>query len=163
MRQIFQNLTMHYPLNTTHSRKRGFTMIELLVAATILALLATIGLVSFRSANARARDGKRQADISQVRSALELYRSATLTSGYPVGTNFATMLGTVQAAGYISAPLPQDPRNTAPYQYSYNGTASQYCICAQLENGNGNSNSAPTGSTCPANVTGGTHFCVSNP
>ena len=53
----------------------GFTMIELLVAATILSILAAIGLVSFNSANVRARDGKRKADLEQARSALELYRS----------------------------------------------------------------------------------------
>lgn len=56
-----------------NSRKRGFTLVELLVVMAILGILATIALVSFRSSQIKARDAKRKADLRQIASALELY------------------------------------------------------------------------------------------
>lgn len=52
---------------------RGFTLIELLVAISIVAILATIGLISYSGAQRSARDGKRKQDLQAIRSALELY------------------------------------------------------------------------------------------
>lgn len=137
---------------------RGFTMIELLVAATILALLTTISIVSFRSATIKARDGKRRADVGQVQSALELYRSSTVAAGtYPAG-NFTTIRTTLQTNGYLSDPLPQDPTNTGTYVYTYTRTSTtSYCLCTNLEAGGGNRSNATCGGAS------GTYYCLTNP
>ncbi len=140
--------------------RRGFTMIELLVAATILAVLTTIGVVSFQQANRKARDGKRMADINQVRSGLELYRSANLTTGYPTGV-YSAMIGTLRTAGYISDPLPADPK--AGWTYSYNMNNGSYCLCAQLEMPTGNANNNTSPPNCSSGISNGTHYCVGNP
>lgn len=52
---------------------RGFTLIELLVVISIIGLLSSIVMASLNAARAQARDARRQADIRQVYSALELY------------------------------------------------------------------------------------------
>lgn len=61
--------------NKQYSKVSGFTLVELLVVIAILGILVTIGLVSFRSSQARGRDTQRKSDIKQVASALELYYS----------------------------------------------------------------------------------------
>jgi prepilin-type N-terminal cleavage/methylation domain-containing protein len=47
--------------------KGGFTMIELLVVTTIIIVLSTIGLISFRQTGMNARNGKRKADLENIR------------------------------------------------------------------------------------------------
>ncbi len=150
---------------TFHSsnRRAGFTLIELLVAATIIAVLTTIGVVSFTSTNQRARNGKRKADMEQTRAALELYKSDDSAGAgkYPVG-NYSAATNTLKTAKYLSDPLPQDPKNVAPYTYFYSTPAAQttFCICATME-GTNQGNSADT--TCGSIGTPGTYYCLVNP
>ncbi len=54
-------------------KKKGFTLIELLIVIAIIGLLATLGIISMTSARAKARDSKRISDLTQIRSAMELY------------------------------------------------------------------------------------------
>lgn len=51
-------------------KKQGFTLIELLVVIGIIGLLATLAVVAFGSAQQRARDTKRVADVRASLSAL---------------------------------------------------------------------------------------------
>jgi len=117
----------------------GFTMIELLVAATILAVLAAVGMVSYASANRRARDGKRKGDLEQMRSALELYRSDSTVSGGTYYTSSASpwdaVVTTLNTNDYLSSPTLTDPKNQAPYTYVYTTSdgGKTYEICATLE------------------------------
>lgn len=50
-------------------KKQGFTLIELLVVIGIIGLLATLAVVAFGTAQQRARDTKRVADVRAVTSA----------------------------------------------------------------------------------------------
>jgi general secretion pathway protein G len=109
----------------------GFTLIELLVAATILGILTTIGLASYRVANQKARDGKRKADMEQVRSALEIYRTEEGT--YPDTESWDTLMSDLVT--YISSPNISDPKpDPHPgYTYTAGGNGKTYVICATLE------------------------------
>jgi prepilin-type N-terminal cleavage/methylation domain-containing protein len=55
--------------------RAGFTLIELLVVIGIIAVLATIGTISFGNANKKARDAKRQSDMKTLTSGLTLYNT----------------------------------------------------------------------------------------
>ena len=118
----------------------GFTFIELLVATTIIALLSAIGLVSFTSANRKARNGRRQADLEQVRSALELYRS---DEGLYPATDGNWSDTVTEITPYLSSPGIADPKQGAAYYYSYDtsppysgsscSSDRSYALCARLE------------------------------
>lgn len=139
--------------------KKGFSLIELLVVIAIISVLSTVGLASFQNTAKGGRDGRRKGDLSQVRAALELYRSQN--NSYPAGPYGGVssgMLKTIKDAGYISEPVPQDPKNVAPYTYAYSVSGATYCLCAHLEVvGTGNASS----SSCAG--TSGDYYCATQP
>ena len=112
-------------------RISGFTLIELLVAMTIVAVLMGISLVSYQGARKSGRDGKRKADLEQIRSALEMCRADS--GSYPVGSLSSGSAITCNARTYLT--IPAD--SLTDRVYSYTGTANTYTLCAVLENGGG--------------------------
>lgn len=129
------------------SKNKGFTLIELLIVVAIIGLLATLAIVSLTSAQQRARDTKRVADIKSIQTALELYWNEN--AAYPIvdvddgnaanGDEVTTWveLGT-QMSNFISG-IPTDPNHNDDifYQYAMDvSTDNAYYISAQLENEN---------------------------
>ena len=129
--------------------KKGFTLMEILISMGIIAIMVVIGLVSYASVNRRSRDTKRKADIEQVRSALELYKS---DFGYYPGlasggswAPIADLRSYLVTNSYISA-LPEDPKDITNnyYQISMTNSAPDaggttryygYCLSAVIEQG----------------------------
>ncbi|MDD5213746.1 MAG: prepilin-type N-terminal cleavage/methylation domain-containing protein, partial [Candidatus Gracilibacteria bacterium] len=56
-------------------KTKAFTLVELIIVITILAILATIGFMSYQLYTADARDGKRVADLGQMKNGLEIYQA----------------------------------------------------------------------------------------
>lgn len=54
-------------------RKKGFTLIELVVVIGLIALLATIVLSNLNGSRMKSRDVQRVSDINQIQKALQLY------------------------------------------------------------------------------------------
>jgi len=117
---------------------RGFTLIEILVAISIVGILMGMALVSIEKTRAGGRDAKRKADLETIRSALELYKAdcgqypqALPTPGSPLtGCPNNTYLSSVPAD-----PLPSSYSyvyKPGTYFYSYN-------LCAYLEQSTGQS------------------------
>lgn len=114
----------------------GFSLIELLVVATIMIVLTTVALVSYRSAAMNSRNAKRQTDIQTVRQALVLYRSDE--GCYPGDSTYLTMIATID--DYLSE-TPFDPLGTigSPlYTYTPSGScgtgqAAGFTLTATLE------------------------------
>ncbi len=117
-------------------KTNGFTLIEILVAMTIVAILMAISLVSLTGARKVARDGKRKADLEQIRSALEIYRSDCKT--YPSSLTFGAGSSLVGAEADCSGntyldEVPNDPM-TSSYTYTYNRISdNSYALCSYLE------------------------------
>lgn len=59
------------------SSRKGFSLIELLVVTTIIAVILSAVVVSFQRANQSARDAKRKSDITELKGILENYRLET--------------------------------------------------------------------------------------
>ncbi|MEK7617293.1 MAG: type II secretion system protein [Patescibacteria group bacterium] len=110
------------------SESKGFTLVELLVVISIIAILTTIGLVLFSSAQKSARDAKRIADLNAVRNALELFYNQTgkypMSAGHATWSghwaNFSQCLETGTGCGFtisnyspVIAKVPQDPLRKA--------------------------------------------------
>jgi prepilin-type N-terminal cleavage/methylation domain-containing protein len=55
--------------------KQAFTLVELIVVATILVVLATMGFAAFSDSIPDARDAERKAAIAQIESALSSYHA----------------------------------------------------------------------------------------
>ena len=58
-------------LSTDMKRFRGFTVVELVVVMTIMAILLTLGFVSLNSSQVNARNTERKADIDAIATGLE--------------------------------------------------------------------------------------------
>jgi len=124
--------------------KKSFTLIEILVVATIIALLASGGVVVYTQLNKASRDAKRKADLEQIRAALEMYRSNN--NYYPLSSSVNTTCGNTTGLSdgtstYLSD-IPDDPK-CSTYKYYYNPLPSgcnnttvycnDYTLAAHLE------------------------------
>src|SRR3989338_3588916 len=108
----------------------GFTLIEILVTITIIALVSTIGVTGYQAVSRGGRDALRKTDLEQIRSALEIYKSEN--NAYPVNSD--TCIADL-STDYIN-PYPVDPKN---FQYCYIQRSNlTYELCAHLENGDEN-------------------------
>lgn len=117
-------------------KRKGFTLVELLIVIAIIALLATLVIVSLRSAQEKARDAKRVADVKQIQSAAELYYSDNNNYPAPNPNTWAQLA--LDLDTYLSG-LPVDPNNSATSYYGYyyptavGGAPDEYVIQALLE------------------------------
>lgn len=66
----------------------GFTLVEIMVALAVVAILSAMGLRGIQESGQQSRDAKRQADVRLIQSALELYKNKY--GRYPEGCNTAS-------------------------------------------------------------------------
>ncbi len=112
---------------------RGFTLIELLVVIAIIGVLSTLVLLQLGTARSRSRDAKRIADVSQLRSAVELF--------YDDNGSYPADITTAYIGDYMTN-VPSDPLiSTLLYGYTSNAAAgaepnpdrTKYQVWAELE------------------------------
>lgn len=151
-------------------KKKGFTLLELLIVISIIGILVAVGAASYSSAQQKARDSRRKSDIKAVQNAAEQYYAEN-SNAYPNSKTFGTV--------FLPAGFPKDPKWTSSgtyLDYSYTvGPAScttgctLYCTCADLESTGGNATSM--GNTAAghegecewsATPTTATYYCLQN-
>lgn len=122
---------------------KGFSLVELLVVISIIAVLAAVVLPSIDAVRARGRDGKRISDINQIRLALEHYFN--MYNRYPIDINVTSTndisvngASTLWLSNGILPSTPKDPNNSNYKYVSYcpSTTPTGYHIGAVLEQSN---------------------------
>jgi len=137
-----------------NKNKRGFTLVELLVVISIIAILATLLMANFIGVRQRGRDGQRKSNLFQVQSALELYRSDA--GNYPDTASFPACGSAITANGTIyMTKVPCDPLG-GDYTYT-SADGSTYTIYACLENPEDNQRDTSPSGSCT------TSFTLNNP
>lgn len=171
--------------------KKGFTLIELLIVITIIGILATFVIISFTSAQAKARDARRRADFDALKKALEIYKSDTSDGTYPICPASAKFCTITTAVNFNSTPpmsptyiksVPQDPINngsdcqasprnlvycywpgktTTSFGTTCSSSCNSYLLFACIENGKDTSTNTAGDATC-SNY-GGRNYSISPP
>lgn len=134
--------------------QHGFTLIEIIIAMAIVAILSGVGFSAYTASLQRSRDAERKAELNQIQRALEvylmdhgLYPEATvdhkIDGCYDVdtaingvecdwGQEFVFIVGAAQK-DYMSI-LPIDPLTAQTYQYYVSDDLKKYQLFAALEN-----------------------------
>lgn len=124
--------------------RNGFTLIELMVVMVIISVLGTIGMLTFRTSQVKARDTKRKNDLQAITRGLESYYNDF--GDYPLSDAPGNILGCGDVGSvclwgesfggtettYLTA-LPTDPVSSWRYVYEY-VTGKGYRLYARLEN-----------------------------
>lgn len=138
----------------------GFTLVELLVVITIIAILSVVGLTIFSGVQRNARDTRRRSDIDAIAKALEVNKVpntqtyAVLANAQFAGgvipadsvngvatycANISTTVGAPPAAPTTWANTIACPTGYTTVSATYpTAAAASWTVCAVLENGTNN-------------------------
>ncbi len=125
-------------------KNQAFTLVELIVVITILAILGTIGFISLQGYSVSARESARISDLATIQRSLEFFQ--TIEGYYPDPTDFITIsysgsLAWKQGVFWDDtrnivtriSEVPTDPLLGTPYAYSTTNTRSEYELGAISE------------------------------
>lgn len=124
--------------------KKAFTLVELIITITILAILWTIAFISMISYSATARDSVRVSDISKIKTSLDLFqldagKYPETTDGFTitylwnnVWTQWIFWKTTFSNITKLDK-IPKDPLTDKEYTYSITQTKQEYQIAWIVE------------------------------
>ena len=121
------------------TQRKGFTLLELLVAMIIMAILASLIIGNLNSSLIKGRDSQRKNDLAEMQRALEFYYQDN--NGYPTTAqlNSTTTRLTGPNGKVYMYKLPTDPKSGMGYTYTYvpdevNSPPTYYYLYSALEN-----------------------------
>lgn len=125
-------------LNKRSKAKSGFTLVELMVAMAIIAVL--MGLAAFGIATALRvlRDNQRRDAVRNISTALQAYYADN--SAYPASitltaTNFTVATGNVVPLNGVAQAIAGPAPTASGTPYCYNTTSDGFRLGAKLESG----------------------------
>jgi len=110
-----------------NDKKSGFTLFELLVSISIIAVMTAVAVVSFGGLNKKTRDQRRISDVEKVRVALESYKQ--INNFYPDSTNAQNLL---ISGGFLDK-WPTDPKQGSSLLYYQRVLTTTYLLCSPVE------------------------------
>lgn len=123
--------------------KKAFTLVELVVVATILVVLTSLWFYSYVGNLQDSRDSARQADIAKLSSALKLYQQKRWVYPNPWNSFNIVNNGTgVAIQGKLDESVPlstldslaYDPKIQIPYTYAITANKQEFQVAGTLEN-----------------------------
>ncbi|KKS77649.1 MAG: General secretion pathway protein G [Candidatus Woesebacteria bacterium GW2011_GWB1_43_14] len=119
-------------MNSSDISQKGFTLMELLIVIAVLGVLLTLVSLRLVGPEKQARDTKRQSDLKQYQTLLEIYASANKEK-YPSEDGVTLPLVCTNYLGATSCP--DDPRQTqnGSYMYSADVSGLRYVVWTKLE------------------------------
>jgi prepilin-type N-terminal cleavage/methylation domain-containing protein len=113
-----------------YSKKRGFSLVEMLVVVAIIGMLATILLINYTGQLKKSRDQKRRTDAESIKLACNMY--ANQNQKFPVQTVNSTAWGALvtDLDPYISLSSITDPQQAGggAHIYTYVGAVNNCTI-----------------------------------
>lgn len=109
-------------------KHRGFTLIELLVVIAIIGILSSVVLASVSSSRAKARDARRKSDLSEIKTALELYYAKCGTYFVKKSCTGAAFFGNSNGAGWFNYLSYSGSSGSVGYGLVFNGMMGKEAI-----------------------------------
>lgn len=135
-------------------RAGGFTLFELLVTVSIIAVLTAVAVVSYGGLNKKTRDSRRAADLEKIRISLEAARQ--------IGYSYPSAL--VGLTGEYLDKIPTDPKGVGwTYYYRVGGAGVGYTLCAQMEDLGSTNTSTGCGTGVCGSSGGNCNYRLKNP
>lgn len=115
------------------ARSAGFSLVELLVVITIIAILSVVAYTALGGQTEKARNARRQSDLSTIQSALEIY-FIEHNNKYPSELDDGSLVSTdIDLVPKYMPKMALDPTTGQKYDYKTNGTFKKYQLAATLE------------------------------
>lgn len=137
-------------LKTLRNNKKGFSLVELLVVVTIIAILSVVAYTAVGGQTAKARDARRKQDLNSLQTALEIYIQNNPAyppspDGLASSTTLAPLTASINGQPKILDKIPTDPFTfvdpvtfaTRIQSYIYVTNGSSYQLATTLENAKG--------------------------
>ena len=121
-------------MRTLHTRKGGFTLIELMIVVAIIGILAAIAIPNFLQFQLRSKTGEAKTNIAAIRTAEEGYFAEFnnyVTAGQTPGTAVSTNKRAWTGGGLTQFDqLGWSPTGEVFFNYGVTSTGSSYTIGA---------------------------------
>ncbi len=125
-------------------KNKAFTLVELIVVITILAILWTIAFISFQWYSSNARDWVRVADLNSIKKNLELFitekwfyptpdNTTNITYSWAVAWSQWTVWDNVMTNLWRINKKPTDPLTNSEYTYSITNAKTEYQLSSITE------------------------------
>ncbi len=137
--------------------KKGFTILEILVVISVIAILIGIAIPRFKGLQDEARVAKAKAEVKTLQAAVESFKNNSTTGAFPADIGAAL---TTANPRIITATL-YDPFETPDTIYGYQRNTAGTCYVIWANGVNGISESSIDLASCDVTC-GGDDVCATN-